>query len=229
MGKLQNARTALELGSQDLKVIDLQRFRDVVMGRAKKGVKKPQELIMFSSGPKAFQYALLDEFLKDVGAIPEDTGHFYYTIAYTGSRRCSLYLDPDRPAKVVIEGDRGWIDEMEPVLRKTFPKGGMRYLVHGTWGIFMIWAAVLLTAAVVLAATALIIGLEPVVLSSVLLAAGILGTYLSIRNAKELQPANTITFVKRKRVWFDTLMHFMTIVLGIISAVLATLIIKAFF
>jgi hypothetical protein len=184
---------------------------------------------MFSSSSKPYQFRSLKEFEENVGSIPDNASYFYFTLTYHGGERCSLYLDPDRPGKVVIEGHGKWADLMEKRVHEAFPKGGERFRIHQKFGILMIWGIIVLLAAVILTVASLFIGLDPVVFSVVIFTSSILGIYLSIVKSKELQPANTISFVKKRKFWFETFLNLLTIGLGIICAVLATVLVQGFF
>ena len=220
-------RRVIDLRSQDLEISDLEKFKEAV-SVTEKG-KTPEELIMFSSSSKPYQFNALSDFMKEMDSIPNDASYFYFTLTYHGGERCSLYLDPDRPGKVVVEGPKQWAEMMENRVHETFPKGGERFRVHQKFGILMIWGIIVLMAAVILVITSLIFGLDPLVYSVVIFASSILGIYLSIVKAKELQPANTISFVKKRRYWFETLLHLITVGLGIICAILVTVLVKGFF
>lgn len=217
-------RRVIDLRSQDLELSDLERFRKTVSGSDSKD--RPEELIMFSSSSKPYQFNSLSDFMKEMDSIPNDASYFYFTLTYHGGERCSLYLDPDRPGKVVVEGPEKWAETMENRIHEVFPKGGERFRVHQRYGILLIWGIVVILAAVILAVTSLIFGIDPLVFSVVIFTSSILGIYLSIVKAKELQPANTISFVKKRKFWLETMLHFLTIALGIICAVLATVLVK---
>ncbi|MGA1873124.1 MAG: hypothetical protein ACMUHY_05585 [Thermoplasmatota archaeon] len=215
-------RRVIDLRSQDLSVSDLHGFRDKVI----KGDDRPEELIMFSSSSKPYQFTSISDLEERVGSIPDDASYFYYTITYQDGRRASLYLDPDRPGKLVLEGAGKWTEAMETSLLEMFPRGGERYRVHQRFGLLLIWGMVVLLAAVILTVFSLLFGINPVIISVVIFTSSILGIYLSIVKSKELQPANTISFVKRRKFLWETFLHMMTIALGIVSAILAAVIVE---
>jgi len=220
-------RRVIDLRSQDLEVNDLNRFRQSITGSTKED--SPEELIMFSSSSKPYQFGSVADLEEKVGSIPDDAGYFYYTISYASGKRASLYLDPDRPGKVVVEGPGDWIEKMDKVITDTFPRGGERFRVHQRFGILLIWGLIVVLASVILGAAYLIIDLNPVIISVVIFTSSILGIYLSVVKSRELQPANTISFVKRRKYLRETLLHLVTIALGIISAVLAAVIVEGIF
>ncbi|MGA1849053.1 MAG: hypothetical protein ACMUHB_06900 [Thermoplasmatota archaeon] len=218
-------RTVVDLRSQDLDISNLTQFRDrlgKVMGA---GI---EELIMFSSANKPYQFSSLDEFKEKMTDIPDNASYFYYTISTRGGERCSLYLDPDRPGKVVIEGSKGWTARMEEVVNGIFPSGGERYKVHDRYGIVLIWSIVVVLAALILGGAYLLFNIDATVISVVIFTSSILGIYLSVRKSKELQPANTISFVKKRRFWVDTVLNLVMIALGIVSAILASVMVQNF-
>ncbi|HHD15707.1 MAG TPA: hypothetical protein ENK47_03260 [Euryarchaeota archaeon] len=216
------SKSIIELGSQDLTVEYMERFRDLALRFLKGyGDEKPQELIMFSARAQPYQYSSLDDLRKEIGRIPDDASYFYYTITYPSGERCSLYLDPDRPAKLVVEGDRDMNRHLPDQFKLLFPQGGKRYVVHGRWGIFMIWAIVIVTASAFLTAYSLLSHPDPYLIVWVLFISSLLGIYLSLVKAKEMTPANTISLGRRrKRPLLDLFLHFITIALGIISVIL---------
>ncbi|MEA3559282.1 MAG: hypothetical protein U9R75_08525 [Candidatus Thermoplasmatota archaeon] len=222
---VKKERNVIDLKSQDMAGNDLERFRRTVL----RGVGKNEfeELISFNSGSIPYNFASLQEFQRNRKAIPDDASYFSYTITLQKGDRCSLYLDPDRPGKLVIEGRSKWVEERTKDLEGEFPKGGERYVVHGAMGVFIIWASVVIIASIILLITTLIIGLDSVMISSVIFTSSVLGIYLSIVKSKEIQPANTISFVKRRNYWLETFLHVLTIALGITSAILATIIVKS--
>lgn len=218
-------RKVLDLKSQDLATHDMVTFRDTVLeGLSKTG---HQELISFNSGSKPYNYSSLDEFRKMSDSIPDNASYFSYTMTFDTGDRCSIYLDPDRPGKLVIEGKPEFVSDLDGRLGKVFPKGSERYVIHKRMGIFIIWALVISMAAVILLITSLLIGPDAIMISSVILTSSILGIYLSVVKSKEIQPANTISFIKRRNYWLDTVLHMLTIALGILSAVLATIILQS--
>lgn len=218
-------RKVIDLKSQDLASQDLMVFRRVILKG--QGKREHQELISFNSGAIPHNYSSLSDFQTDMESIPDDASYFSYTITLSSGNRCSLYLDPDRPGKIVLEGTRDWVRSKTGEIASHFPEGGERYIVHGKIGIFIIWAIVVALAAVILLVASLFMGPDPVVISSVIFTSSVLGIYLSVVKAKEIQPANTISFVKRRKYWLETILHFVTIGLGIVSAIFATLIVKS--
>jgi hypothetical protein len=220
------SRTVVDLRSQDLDISDLTEFRDR-LGKGMGG--KMEELIMFSSSNRPYQFTSLTSFKGQMKDIPDNASYFYYTISTKGGDRCSLYLDPDRPGKVVIEGSKEWSSQMEEVVSDLFPSGGERYKVHHKYGIVLIWSMVVLLAAVILGGAYLLFDIDAMVISVVIFTSSILGIYLSVRKSKELQPANTISFVKKRRFWVDTVLNLIMVALGIISAILASVFVQNFF
>ncbi|MFO8051512.1 MAG: hypothetical protein R6V01_07425 [Thermoplasmatota archaeon] len=218
-------RKIIDLKSQDLTSRELLEFRRIVL----KGHEdeEHQELISFNSGSTPYNYSSLSDFHKDRESIPEDASYFSYTINLPSINRCSLYLDPDRPGKIVLEGTSNWVEAKAEEIVSHFPQGGERYIVHGRSGIFIIWAIVVIMASVILLVASLIMGPDAVVISSVIFTSSVLGIYLSVVKAKDIQPANTISFLKRRRYWLETFLHILTIALGIISAIFATIIVKS--
>lgn len=220
-------RTVLDLRSQDLDVGDLQRFRSTVEKEAGKGGM--EELISFTAKNQPYNYGSLPELKDDIGKVPDDASFFYYTIIISGQDRCSLYLDPDRPGKVVIEGTEEWVSRMGRKMEETFPRGGVRFKVHQRFGVLVIWSIVIIIAALIILGTFLFYELDPVIISTVIFTSSILGIYLSLSKAKELQPANTISFVKRRNYWLETLLHALTVGLGIVCAILAAVLVQILF
>jgi hypothetical protein len=223
---VKRERNVIDLKSQDMAGDDLERFRKTVL----RGVGKNEfeELISFNSGSKPYNFASLHEFQRNRKTIPDDASYFSYTITLQTGDRCSLYLDPDRPGKLVVDGGLEWVKKRTNDLEGEFPKGTERYVVHGAMGVFIIWAAVIILASIILLVTTLIMGLDAVIISSVIFTSSVLGIYLSFVKSKEIQPANTISFVKRRNYWLETFLHVLTIALGILSAILATIIVKSF-
>jgi len=218
-------RTVVDLRSQDLDISDLSGFRDRIK-KAHDG--NLQELIMFSSSNKPYQFNSLGSFMERMSDIPDNASYFYYTLSTDVGERCSLYLDPDRPGKVVIEGSKEWTKRMRDVISNLFPSGGERYKVHQKYGIVLIWSVVVILAAIILGAAYVLFRIDALVISVVIFTSSILGIYLSVRKSRELQPANTISFVKRRRFWLDTVLNTIVIVLGVISAILASVLVQNF-
>ncbi len=219
-------RTVVDLRSQDLDISNLTQFRDRLGKNMGAGI---EELIMFSSANRPYQFVSLDEFKEKMTDIPDNASYFYYTISTKGGERCSLYLDPDRPGKVVIEGSKEWASRMEEVVNGIFPSGGERYKVHDKYGIVLIWSIVVVLAAIILGGAYLLFNIDATVISVVIFTSSILGIYLSVRKSKELQPANTISFVKKRRFWMDTVLYLVMVALGIVSAILASVMVQSFF
>jgi hypothetical protein len=221
-------RKTIDLGSQDLSAGDMRKFRQAFLDYAD-GKGKHQELIMFSAGAKPYQYSSMDQFERDLGSIPGDAEYFYYTLTLHGGDRCSLYLDPDRPARVVVEGGDSFVEVLTGGMEKAFPKGGSRYIAHGTAGYFIIWGAVVAIAVVFLISYALAIGSEvnPYLIAWVIFVSSLLGIYLSIVKSREINPANTMVLGSgRKRPMIDIFLHFITVSLGIISVILVLLFVE---
>jgi hypothetical protein len=218
-------RIVVDLRSQDLDMSDLTEFRDrlgKVLG------KRIEELIMFSSANKPYQFKSLGDFKENMKDIPDNASYFYYTISNKSGERCSLYLDPDRPGKVVIEGSKEWTSRMEEVVSGIFPSGGERYKVHDKYGIVLIWSTVVVLAGLILGGAYLLFNIDATVISVVIFTSSILGIYLSVRKSKELQPANTISFIKKRRFWIDTVLYLVMVALGIVSAIMASVIVQGF-
>lgn len=223
----KETRKVFDLGSQDFELNDLKQFRDTIMKHPLMKKRIPNELIMFSRDSEPYTFKNLQELLKEISSLPPEVSYLSYTITWPSLGRCSIYLDPDRPAKIVIEGDHEWVEEIESDIKKQFIQGDRRYLVHQKGGIFLIWGMVLIIAVLGLIIASVILGeINPLMIIIVLFMSGVLGTYMSLMKAKDIQPANTISFQGRRRPRLETLMHIMTIALGIICAILATIIVE---
>ena len=221
----QGQRKALDLGSQDLTVDQISKVKEALVS-CSGGKGRPEELVMLSAKSKPYQFDSLDAFIKELGKLPNDSSYFYYTVTFGASNRASLYLDPDRPAKLVLEGEPRWVVGVEETLSRAIPKGKHRHKLHGGWGFLAIWAMVMLIAAVFLVAISLARGPEPLLILWVLLISGMLGAYLSIASSDKLNPANTLSFSKKRRPFLEVLLHFITIALGIISVIIVALLIE---
>lgn len=220
-------REVIDLRSQDFTLKDMKRFRAAAISNPMMESRQPNEMIMFSRNVDQFQFQSLEDLEKKESGLPNEANYLYYTLTWPSKGRCSVYIDPDRPAKVVLEGERRWTDSMKETIMKTFDTGDRRYLLHTTGGLFVIWAFVVGIAIFSLVIASLIIGrIDPVMIGVVLLTSGILGVYLSIVKKQELGPANTISFVGKKKWWLDTFLHIITVTLGIICAILSTIIIE---
>ncbi|MGA1822838.1 MAG: hypothetical protein ACMUIG_09960, partial [Thermoplasmatota archaeon] len=203
--------------NMSVKITSDREIRDVFVGSTSRAARGDGEIV----------YNNLEDLMKEVGSLPAEPSYLYYTITWPALGRCSIYLDPDRPAKIVIEGKQDWVDQVESDIKKEFVKGDSRYLVHQRGGIFLIWLMVIVIAILGLMITSIIRGeVNPLMILVVLVMSGILGTYMSLLKAKEIQPANTISLKGRKRPRLESLMHIITIALGIISAILATIIVE---
>lgn len=221
-------RRSIDLRSQDLSPDDIRRFQKTFIDFTK-DEGEHQELLMFSTGIKPYQYTSLGDFEKDLKKIPENAEYFYYTLTLPSGDRCSLYLDPDRPAKVVIEGKENFVRELAKNMEKTFPKGGVRYKTQGSLGYFLIWGTVVVTSfAFILAYTLLSgSGANPYLVAWVIFVSSLLGIYLSIVKSKDIYPANTMSLTgRRKRPMIDLFLHFITVALGIISVILVLLFVE---
>jgi hypothetical protein len=220
-------RIAIDMGSQDFSLDDMKAFRNLVMMNPLLEGRPPNELITFSKDSDAYQFKNIDEMTDSQKGIPDDPNYLYYTLTWPSKGRCAVYVDPDRPTKVVLEGNNRWIERMKEGIKDTFKIGDRRYLLHTPGGIFFIWGAVLVLAIILLSAASIVLNeINPLMILVVLLTSGMLGVYLSIVKSQELQPANTISFVKKRLWWMDLIMHSITIVLGIICAILATYIVQ---
>ncbi len=224
----KRTRISIDLNSQDLSVKHMESFRDIALvDPVQQKGGQAQELIMFSVKAKPYQFSSLTEFKNELGSIPDDASYFYYTITHSSGNRCALYLDPDRPAKIVIEGGTDFVETMSIKLKGLLPKGGKRYVLHGKWGFIGIWAAVVMIALSVIITYSIVSGPDPYLISWVLFVSSILGIYLSIAKAKDINPANTMALGNiPKRPILDTTLHFLTIMLGVISVVLVILFIE---
>lgn len=223
---VKRSRSSIDLRSQDLTVDDMVRFRDEAVKGAGIGTG-PQELIMFSAASKPYQYLSLEDFMKDTPSIPDDTSYFYYTLTFTSGDRVSLYLDPDRPAKVVIEGNRDHVKRYTEMVERIFPKGGSRYKAQGYIGVFIIWGVVISIALAVILGYSLLSNPNPLLILWVIFISSMLGIYLSIYNRRRLNPANTMALGgKRRNPWVDLALHLITVAMGIVSVVLVIVLLE---
>jgi hypothetical protein len=221
-------RRSIDLRSQDLTVEDMERFRETFLDSSKGG-RNNQELIMFSAKAKPYQFISLDEFNRNLKSVPKDAEYFYYTLTLPNGDRCSLYLDPDRPARIVVEGSDGFVNELATDMERTFPRGSSRYKTQGNLGYFIIWGVVVGVAFIFILAYTLATGshVNPFLVAWVLFISSLLGIYLSIAKSKEINPANTMALgKKRKRPMLDIFLHFITVALGIISVILVLLFVE---
>ncbi len=215
-------KAVIDIRSQDVKIPDLERFRKVVRSNRPENGTRSQELIMFSVRSKPYSYKGLEELKKELDTIPEGATYLYYTISFGPDIRISLYLDPDQPARVVIEGDEGWVDGMENVMKMQFGKGGSRYLIHSKGGIIILYGSVLGIALLALTITSLVKGeTDPILTAFIIVVAGFMGIYISMIRMKDLHPANTVSFGKRRPWWFESILNLIIVILGIVCAILA--------
>lgn len=221
---MRSDRIVLDLGSQDLDIEFLRLFKNKVeeishpVGRSGK-----EELIMFTAGGRPYQFKDLEALSTSIGNLPEDVGYFYYTLLL-GGLRTSLYLDPDRPAKLVLEGPRDDIGKMGSVLRKAFPPSEPRKVIHGRFGPFIVWGTVLAMAVVFLSAVILATGeVRPLLVTWVILVSGMVGAYLSVARSRAFAMASTMSLGKKRRPYLDLVLHFITVALGIISVIIVAM------
>jgi len=221
-------RSTMELGSRDFSMEDLARFRDLALSDARFDAPH-SELLVLSGLSGVKQYEGLDRMgPKDRWDNKEPT-YLYFTISWPSRARCSLYIDPDRPARIVIEGPKDWKVKVEERMMTTFGGGDSRYKVHSKAGYVIIWISVVSIAALFIAGY--VLGSnesDPTIILPVMISSGLLGLYLSFSKMKDLQPANTISLKGRKRWWLESLMHLLVIALGIISAIMASFLVRFF-
>ena len=219
-------RRTIELGSQDIGIGDLAMFREKVVSRSGLG-DRASELIVLSGFLGTFQFESLTDLNAKVGTLPSEPVYLYYSITYPSKARCSLYLDPDLPARVVLEGGGKWVSEVEKDLKDLFRSGDKRYLLHNPKGFLVIWASVIGIAALMLGGFVIGSGsTDPMIIIPVIVSAGLLGTYLSLAKLKDIQPANTISLQRKRAWWVESTLHLLTVALGIISAIIASLIVS---
>lgn len=215
-------KAVVDIRSQDVKIPDLERFRKVVSSNAPEKGTDPQELIMFSVRSRPYRYQGLEELKKELDIIPEGATYLYYTISFGLDVRISLYLDPDQPARVVIEGDEGWVEGMENVMKTQFGKGGGRYILHSKGGFIILYGSVLTIALIALTITSIVKGeSDPVLTAVIIVVAGIMGIYISMIRMKDIHPANTVSFGRRRPWWLESLLNLAIVILGIVCTILA--------
>jgi len=219
-------RTVLDLGSQDLDLEFLMSFRDrlkkAVTAKTARGL---EELVMFSAGGRPYQFKDLDELSSSLGKLPKDIGYFYYTVVLAGTR-ASLYLDPDRPSKLVLEGDRNEVDGLSANLGRAFPPSAPRHVFHSTLAPFLIWAVVLTMASVFLGAVVLATGeVRPLLVTWVIFISGMVGVYLSIARHGSFAQTSTMSLGKKRRPYLELVLHFITVALGIVSVIMVAMLI----
>ncbi len=215
-------KAVIDIRSQDVKMPDLERFRKVVRSNRPDNGTRPEELIMFSVRSKPYRYQGLEELKKELDTIPEGATYLYYTISFGPDIRTSLYLDPDQPARVVIEGDEGWVDDMEHVMKTQFGKGGSRYLIHSKGGFIILYSSILVIALLALTITSLVKGeTDPILTAFIIIVAVFMGIYLSMVRMKDLHPANTVSFGKRRPWWLESILSIIVVILAIVCAILA--------
>ncbi|MCU0798915.1 MAG: hypothetical protein MUC62_04510 [Candidatus Thermoplasmatota archaeon] len=221
---MPNERTVIDLGSQDLDIDFLNAFRRKLGELAHPaGGSGREELIMFTAGGRPYQFKDLDELSSSMGALPQDVGYFYYTLI-SGGLRASLYLDPDRPAKLVLEGAKEEMARLGGELRKAFPPSGPRDVLHGRLGPFIVWGSVLAVAMVFLAAVVLATGeARPLLVTWVIFISGMVGVYLSIARSRAFAMASTMSLGKKRRPYLELVLHFITVALGIISVIIVAM------
>lgn len=219
-------RTVLEIGSLDVGLEELEAFRKGALGAA--GFDSaPMELLVNSGLSGVEHYDSLEELLERSKVHLFKPSYFHYSITWPSRARCSLYLEPDRPARIVLEGGGDVLERMKRSFSSRFGKGGKRYRLHGPVGLFLIWLAVILIASAFI--VAFIIGsgsADPVIIIPVIVSSSVLGIYLSMFKLKELNPANTVS-LGSKRSWVgNVILNMLTVALGIISAIIAAFIIR---
>ena len=221
----QRGRVTIDIKSQDMDGEDLEHFRGIVVENSPTEGRKCRELIILSAGSRPREYTDLAELRRDWGDREDRISYLYYSLNWPGTGRVSLYLDPDRPGKIVIEGNTEWGEGIRKNLSKTFSKGDIRFVIHDRWGFLIIWGIIITMAIVALTVTTLVRNeRDPVMTAAVLLAAGFLGTYISLFKAQDLHPANTISMKGKKNWKIDALISFLIVALGIVCAILVTLI-----
>jgi hypothetical protein len=221
---MRSDRIVLDLGSQDLDLEFLKAFkRKLKESSHPAGRSGNEELIMFTAGGRPYQFKDLEELITSIGKLPEDVGYFYYTLLL-GGLRASLYLDPDRPAKLVLDGPKDATSKMGSVLRRSFPPSGPRDVIHGRFGPFIVWGTVLAMAVVFLSAVILATReVRPLLVSWVILISGMVGAYLSIARSRAFAMASTMSLGKKRRPYLDLVLHFITVALGIISVIIVAM------
>jgi hypothetical protein len=219
-------RRTIELGSQDLGIADLAGFREKVVSGSWPG-KDASELIVLSGFSGTFQFESLNDLYAKVKTLPTEPVYLYYSITYPSKARCSLYLDSDLPARIVLEGDEEWLSGAEQGIKALFRSGDRRYLLHNSKGFLIIWASVIGIAAMMIAGFVIGSGSnDPMIIIPVIISAGLLGIYLSLAKIKDIQPANTISLYRKREWWVESILHLLTVALGIISAIIASLIVS---
>jgi hypothetical protein len=223
---LKNQRTVIELGSQDLGIGDIARFRDCLMAGSGFS-EEAAELIVLSGFSGVSEFHSLSELSERMSDLPKEPSYLHYSLTWPSKARCSIYIDPDLPTRIVLEGDGGWVKEEERRTLNLFQAGDKRYRLHGKAGYLLIWASVIGIATLIL--MGFIIGSgskDPMVIIPVIISSGLLGIYLSLVKLKDIQPANTISLVRRRAWWIESVLHLLTIALGVISAIIATVIVS---
>ena len=219
-------RTVLEFGSLDVGLEELKAFREGAIGAA--GFDNaPMELVVNSGLSGVEHYDSLEELLERAKVHVLKPTYFHYSITWPSRARCSLYLEPDRPARIVMEGDVEVLERMKRAFSSRLGMGGKRYRLHGPVGLFLIWLAIILIASAF--TVAFIIGsgsADPVIIIPVIVSSGVLGIYLSIFKLKELNPANTISLGSRCAWMGNIILNMLTVALGIISAIIAAFILR---
>ena len=223
---MPSTRKVIWLGSQDLDLGYLLSLRDRLKERSiPSGPKGWEELIMFTAGGRPYQYKDLDELSGSMGKLPNDIGYFYCTFLMDGTR-ISLYIDPDRPSKLVLEGEGRVIEELARELKGAFPPSGPREVLHGKFGPFIIWGAVLTVSAVLLAAVILATGeVRPLLVTWVILISGLVGAYLSIARYSSIARTSTMSLGRKRSPYTELVLHFITVALGIVSVIMVVLLI----
>lgn len=222
----RSERSVLELGSLDVGLDELRGFKEAALLAAKLDMA-PMELIVNSGLSGVDHYSSLGSLIESTPKSKFAPSYLHYSITWPSRARCSLYLDPDRPARIVLEGDRGITGRMREAFSKTFGKGDERFRLHGPIGLFLIWLAVILIASTF--TIAYIIGsgsADPMIIIPVIVSSGVLGIYLSFFKLKDINPANTISLGSRQSWVGNMLLNLLTVALGIISAIMSAFILR---
>jgi len=219
-------RISMDLRSQDVTADELVELRKAVSERSQFG-HPPKELIMLSGLSGTTDFSDLGSFLKIKDDLPREPVYLHYSLTFPSLARCSLYLDADRPARIVLEGPPEWTEDLTKSIKGIFSAGDARYRLYGKYGFLVIWASVVIIASAFLVTYVLVSSdPDPLIIIPVIISSGLLGIYLSLANIKELQPANTISLRGKRKWYLETGLHLGTVALGIVSAILATYIVS---
>ncbi|MDG6224965.1 MAG: hypothetical protein QCI82_05575 [Candidatus Thermoplasmatota archaeon] len=220
-------RTVLEFGSMDMGLDELKIFRESAL-KASGLDSTPMELVVNSGLSGVEHYDGLEELLERYRVHMFKPSYFHYSITWPSVARCSLYLEPDRPARIVMEGGSDVLERMKRTFTSKLGTGGKRYRLHGPVGLFLIWLVVILIASTFI--LAFIIGsgsADPVIIIPVIVSSSVLGMYLSMFKLKDLNPANTVSLGPRGGWIGNVILNMLTVALGIISAIIAAFILRS--